>query len=426
MDAGAMGGWPMLMSGMFRSKWWMVGSAFSGLTLNSGVVESFAFAVFIVPITKDLGISRATLLGAPVFGSFLIFLIMPLFGKAIDRYGLRSVHLVTIAGFGIATMCLSFLQAPFYMLVGLFAFQHLFASGQSPIAYTKAIAAWFDKDRGLALGIAIAGVGLGVTIIPPYDNYLIQHYGWRAAFVGMGAAVFVLALIPVYLFEREPPILPERLRPRNDASVPGFTWTEAVLKDWRFAAMTLAFFLAPIAINGTLTQVVAFLTDRGISLAVAVGALSASGLALTGGRIVSGYLLDRIHGPYVASFFFIASGVGVALLAGGFSPFAGALLCGLGIGGEVDIMAFLVSRYFGLRSFGAIYGSMFTIFSLGVVLGPFLMGLSHDKLGSYVPMMIANEGMILVLCGLLLSLGPYRFVAREAPGAAAPAQSPAE
>ncbi|HUK58917.1 MAG TPA: MFS transporter [Stellaceae bacterium] len=416
----------MLKSGIFRSKWWMVAAALIALTTNSGVIQSFSFAVFIVPITKDLGITRGELLSAPVIGSFMFLAITPFFGKALDRYGLRFVHMAMIVGYAIGTACLGFMKTPYYILVLLFCFQHIFGAAQSPIAYTKAIAAWFDKDRGLALGIAIAGVGLGVAIIPPYDAYLIANYGWRAGFVGMAIAIIVLALIPVFLFEREPPIAPERERPKNDTSIPGYFWTEAVLKDWRFAAMTVVFFLAPIAINGVVTQVVAMLTDRGIPLAVAVGALSASGIALTAGRIVSGFCLDKIHGPYVASFFFLASAVGIAMLAAGYQPFIGTILCGAGIGAEVDIMAFLVSRYFGLRAFGAIYATMFAFFSVGVGLGPFLLGLSHDKFGTYVPMMMVNIGLIVVMCLLLLGLGPYRFAVRAHPVGRMAADAPAE
>jgi MFS family permease len=403
----------MLTTGIFRSKWWMIFGAVLGLTFNTGVVQNFSFAVFIKPITEDLGISRATLLSAPAIGAIFITIITPLFGKALDHYGLRVVHMPMIAAFGIATACLSLLNTPYAMLVALFSVQHLFGAGQSPVAYTKAIAGWFDKDRGLALGIAIAGVGVGVALVPPYCNYLILHYGWRVAYLGMGGGILLMALVPVALFEREPPVPPERERPKNDASVQGYTWTQAVLKDWRFAAMTVAFFGAIVAINGTLTQIVALLTDRGVPLAVAVGALSASGIALTVGRIVSGFCLDRVHGPYVATVFFAAAGIGVATLASGLSPFIGTVLCGLGIGAEVDLMAYFVSRYFGLRSFGAIYGLMFALFSLGVGIGPFLMGLAHDKLGSYVPMMIAFEVVLAIVCGLLLALGPYRFASRS-------------
>jgi MFS family permease len=400
----------MLRTGIFRSKWWMVVASVLGLMLNTGVVQNFAFAVFIKPITEDLRISRTVLTSAIALLAPLNVVMTPIFGKAIDHFGLRAVHIPLIALFGLATMALALLQMPYWLLVVIFLGQHLTGAGQSPVAYSKGIATWFDKDRGLALGIAIAGVGLGVAIIPPYANYLIVHYGWRVAYIGMGVAILVLALIPVILWEREPPVAPERTRRKEDDTVPGVTLREAVL-GWRFWAMTVSFFAAIVAINGTLTQVVALLTDRGVPLMVAVGALSASGIALTGGRIVSGFCLDRVHGPYVATFFFVCSGIGVALLAGNVSPFWGTVLCGLGIGAEVDLMAYFVSRYFGLRSFGAVYGLMFALFGMGVGLGPFLMSWSHDYMHSYVPMMIVFEVVLVIVCGLLLSLGPYRFAA---------------
>lgn len=126
----------MLQTGIFRSKWWMVAAALVALTLNTGVVQSFALAVFIVPVNQDLGISRAEFLGAPLVGSVVFLIVtMPLFGKALDRYGLRLVHMLMIAGFGVSTMCLAFLRPPFYAMVLLFSLQHLFstrASRRSP------------------------------------------------------------------------------------------------------------------------------------------------------------------------------------------------------------------------------------------------------------------------------------------------------
>jgi MFS family permease len=405
----------MLRTGIFRGRWWMVVAAVLGLTLNTGVVQTFAFAVFIKPITQDLGISRETLLSAGVFASIVGTCIAPFFGKAIDYFGLRVVHLPMIAAYAVATGLMAFLRMPYAVMVLFFMMHGCFGAGQSPIAYSKAITAWFDKDRGLALGVAIAGVGLGVAIMPAYAAYIIVHYGWRAAYVGMGIAIVVMALIPVALFLRDAPLPPERVQARDGRALPGTTFQEAVLKGWRFWAMTVAFFIAIVAINGTLTQVVALLTDRGMPLARAVLALSLSGIALTGGRILSGFCLDRIHGPYVASFFFACAGTGVALLATGVEPFSGTMLCGLGIGAEVDLMAYMVSRYFGLKSFGAIYGLMFALFGLGVGVGPWLMGLSHDRLHSYVPMMLAFEIALAVSCLLLLSLGRYRFEASHAP-----------
>lgn len=235
----------------------------------------------------------------------------------------------------------------------------------------------------------------------------------------MGGAIIVLAFVPTLLFERDPPIPPERAHSALHA--PGIMLREAV-KTWRFWAMTVAFFVAIVAINGTLTQVVALMTDRGEPLKDAIFALSMSGIALTLGRIVSGFCLDRFHGPYVACAFFLSAAIGVILLAADISPFYGTVLCGLGIGAEVDLMAFLVSRYFGIRSFGAFYGLMFAIFSFGVGFGPFLMGLAHDTMHSYAPMLIVFEVGLIAAILALLPLGPYRFAhARDGGGTVEPA-----
>ena len=134
------------------------------------------------------------------------------------------------------------------------------------------------------------------------------------------------------------------------------------------------------------------------------------------GRLLSGYLLDRFHGPYIAIMFFCCAIVGIALLAGGgmgATPFAATLLCGLGIGAEVDLMAFFVSRYFGLRAFGAIYGTMFALFGLGNGVGPFLMAESYDRFHSYTPMLFVFMVLLAVACLLLAGLGSYRFAARS-------------
>ncbi len=401
----------MLTRGIFANRWWMVFGSVLGLMVNTGVIEVFTFAVFLKPISDDLGVDRATIALAGVAGSLFATIATPSFGKAIDYFGLRAVHLPMIVVYAAVTASLSLLQPSFAIFIIFFALRGIAGAGQSPIAYSKAIAAWFDKDRGLALGIAIAGVGLGVAIMPQIASYLIALYGWRIAFIGMGGAILVFGFIPALLFVREPPTSPERKLNAGGSVIIGDSFGEAV-KGWRFWAMTVAFFLGVVAVNGTLTQVVALLSDRGFPREAAVSALSVSGLALLAGRIASGWCLDRIHGPYVATLFFTCAAVGIALLASGGTgpiPYIGTVMCGLGIGAEVDLMAFFISRYFGLRSFGAIYGTLFALFSLGNAVGPYLMGRSFVDLHSYVPMMWCFVVMLGVACGLLLPLGRYRY-----------------
>jgi MFS family permease len=158
------------------------------------------------------------------------------------------------------------------------------------------------------------------------------------------------------------------------------------------------------------------LTDHGISLQRAAFASSLLGVALLIGRVFTGYFLDRFFGPYVAMLLFSGVAVGISLLwsgAGGSLPLLAAFLVGLGMGAEADIIAYLTSRYFGLRSFGVIYGFLFATFTLAGALGPVLMGVGFDRLGSYRAPLLFFLAATLVATALLTRLGPYVYRAGE-------------
>jgi MFS family permease len=404
---------------LFQNRWWVVLGAFLGLIVNQGAITFYAFAIFLKPVSDDLGVSRGTLSSAVglLLAVFAVF--VPVMGSLIDRFGVRTVLLPMIVLVALATAGLSQLRASPFILYPLFATQGLFATCQVPIGYAKVITAWFDRERGLALGVAVAGAGLGVALVPQLVAYLIDHHGWRAAYVGLGAAILLIAFVPVAVFVREPPSA--GTAPGGAPPAPGISAGEAVRQS-QFWIINIAFVLATIAINGTLAHVVALLTDRGLPAATATDALSVAGLAIIAGRIVSGYCVDRLFAPHVTVAMFCAPIVGIALLltgGAGVAPFAGTVLCGLGIGAEIDLMAFFVGRYFGLRAFGAIYGLMFATFAVGSGLGSFLMGACFDLAGSYRPMLVAFVAVLIAACLLIARLGPYRYraeAARERPG----------
>lgn len=403
------------------SRWWVVFASVLGLLVGQGPINIFAFAVFLKPVSEGLGIGRGTLSSGVFVGSLVAAVGSPIVGRLIDRWGIRPVLLPAIVAYALATAAMALLSPAAAVLYGLFALAGLTGAAQLPTPYAKAIAEWFDHQRGLALGIAMAGTGLGIALIPQWAALLIRHFGWRAAYVGLGVAVFVIAFAPVAAFVRDayPPAGAGRSRTgAGHAAIPGVTAREALTGSWRFWALLVAFLFGAAAINGTLTQVVALLTDRGLPAQYATAALSSAGLALIGGRVFSGFLLDRIFGPYVAVFFLLCPMAGIGLLASGMAgpvPVLGVILCGVGIGAEVDLMAFFASRYFGLRAFGEIYGYLICILSVGTGLGPFLMGRSFDLLHSYRPMLLGFEIMLAIACLLLVRLGPYPYPAPRTP-----------
>jgi MFS family permease len=163
-------------------------------------------------------------------------------------------------------------------------------------------------------------------------------------------------------------------------------------------------------------HVVPLLTDHGLSPARAAATLGMFGLATLAGRLLAGFLVDRVFAPYVATVFFLAPVAGFALLAtaAGPLPTVGVVLMGLGLGTEIDLIAFLTARYFGQRAFGEIYGYFFMIFGLGTAIGPFIGGVIYQMAGSYHPALIGAGGALIMAVVCINRLGAYTFPADHA------------
>jgi MFS family permease len=177
-----------------------------------------------------------------------------------------------------------------------------------------------------------------------------------------------------------------------------------------FWLIACAFSLAGGSAQACVIHLVPMLTDRGISAGNAALASSALGLAFVFGRVVAGYLVDRFFGPYVSVSFFVGMACGLALLwvgSSGAGAFLGASLVGLGMGGEGDLMPYMTSRYFGLRSFGEIYGSIFAIFTLAGAAAPLLMAIGFDRTGSYRAPLSFFLLATLISIVLMMRLGRY-------------------
>ena len=400
-----------------RNPWWIVAACVCGLICSGGPINIWTFSVFLRPVADALHIGRSDLAGALAVAGALGALLSPIVGLLLDRFGARLVILVGILLFAAATAMQSLMTAAPLVIYSLFLLRSIGASGCTPPAYAFLVTRWFDQQRGLALGIALSGVGLGTAIIPPIAAFLISHLDWQSAYIGVAGVILVIAGIPVLLFVREPDASERALMPHlAEGELPGVTLRQALTRGWRFWAMAAAFVLGIIVLNGTLTQIVAMLMDRGASLQAATTVLSASGIAAVVGRLLSGWLVDRFHGPYVAMGFFALLALGVPLFGSGLAepaPIIGAMLCGMANGAEVDLMGFFVSRYFGLRYYGRIVGTMFGIFQASTGIGPFISTKSFDLYHSYTPAFEAFEVMTVIALAIFAFLGPYPYPAKS-------------
>jgi MFS family permease len=177
-----------------------------------------------------------------------------------------------------------------------------------------------------------------------------------------------------------------------------------------------SFFLAGASVHACVLHMPALLTDRGVSAQGAAMASSIVGIALLIGRVGTGYLLDRFFAPRLAAFFFCGASAGIGLLmfgAGGKAALVAAFLVGLGMGAEGDIIAYSLSRYFGLKAFGTAYGYAFGAFVLAGALGTLLMGAGFDSTKAYTVPLAGFFVAMLVAAWLMTLLGPYRYAAEK-------------
>ena len=402
------------------SPWWVVAGSLLGLTVGNGPVMQFTFGVFVKPLSEALQTDRGTISGALLAGLVATGIATPLIGRLIDQHGTRRVALPAIVLFALGMAAIGLFANSPAALILMYALCGIVAAGQTPLPYSKAIAAVFDERRGLALGIATAGVGLGTMLMPMLAQKLMASFGWRGAYMGLGLVTLLVALpamAGLVTRRREAATSADAAGPAHatpNAMAPGMSAAEARVSG-RFWCLAVAFFTVALAASGVVAHIVPLMTDRGVPAASAAAAISAAGLALIVGRLAAGWLLDRLHAPHVAMVFFSLPLLGIALLLGTADARFGvpaAILVGLGLGAEVDLIAFLQSRYLGLKAFGEIYGYLFAIFMLGSGLGPFLMGQSFKLLHSYDPALMVMAAGLVLACVLMARLGAYAYGSR--------------
>jgi len=398
----------------------MVAVAAIGLCLGYAPIIVYSFSVFIKPLTQDLHSNRASISLAFLLANSMTSLSSPLVGRLADRFGARKVILIATTVFALLLISAPLLPGKLWSFYVFFSVLGFVGSVPAPIPYVKVISRWFDRRRGLALGLTMMGIGSGAILMPALAQRLIATLGWRSTYMVIGLLVLGISIPVVALFLKESPgemgLLPDGASKaghpaEKQNTEEGFSWRDS-RRSPTYWLMVSAVFLVGLSVHGCVLHLVPLLNDQGVSPQRIALATSFLGTALILGRAGTGYLLDLFFAPRVAMCIFGAAACGMALLrtaAGTRLVFLAVFLIGLGMGAEVDIIAFLTSRYFGLRAFGEVYGYAFAFYTLGGALGPWLMGLGFDRLGSYSSILMGFFLATLLALLLLTRIGPYRF-----------------
>jgi len=400
-----------------RSAWLVVSASSVGLFLHFGSLLVNAFGVMLTSLCDEFGWSRGQVSLGFTLATLTAMLTMPLTGWLTDILGARRPILFCTAIFGALYASLVFLTPQLWHLYAVFLVLGLVGPGTSAVPHASLISRWFTERRGLALGVAMCGTALGGVIWPKATQELLDRFGWRNAYAISGAAVLLIAVPLMMLLLKDPPANATVSRQdSNNAQADGLTRGEA-LRGSLLWLLIFAFFVISMSIQACMIHLVPLLKDRGMTPGNAALVASVMGAAGMAGRLGMGYLLDRLPAERVPSVAFglVAAGIFV-LFAGatGTAAYFAAALIGFGYGAESATIPYLVSRYFGLRSFGEIYSYLFITVPLGGALGPALMGLGFDRTGSYQLTLLACGVATVIAALLLLRLKSYpSFITRS-------------
>ena len=389
-----------------------------GLASSYIVVAVFAFSTFLLPIASETGWSRAAVSGSLAVVSAVVILASPVVGWLTDRFGARAVIVPSTALLGICVASLWLVGHSLMQFYAIFFLIGLSGAGTSPVPFARLVIDWFEHRQGLALGIALSGIGIGAAAIPALSGALIAHIGWRSAFlvIGLSITFLVTPILAMFIVERS------HASHGQKVALAGYTLRQASYQG-SFRLMAAGFLLIGLGVSAGLTHYVPILIENGVAPGRASELVGLTGLSIIAGRIAAGYLMDRIFAPFVTAAFLAAPVVGYLLIASVGGPsiaIFGAICVGIALGAEFDVIAFFTIRYFGNVEYGQIYAAMFALFNIGAGLGPALMGAMHDRVGSYNLGLYVAGGVILTAIVFILRLGRYPALPAISRQAAAP------
>ncbi len=383
-----------------------------GLTFAPTTMPVYTMGVFVGPFEQSFGWSRGAIQTAMLFSTGLAVICAPLAGDMIRRWGIRSTILPGIVGLSLACLLGAMMGGALWQLYTVYALMSLLGAGAGAVGWTTLIAGRFDKARGLALGIGLSGTGLCSVLMPQIAAAAMAIWGWRGAYVALALyGIIVVLPLSFLLLPRDRPqavlsAVSDALKP---VALAGMDVSEAVRsrRFWLLGFSTLCIFAV---IGGIIPNLVPAFTDAGLSMQQAASIMSIFGISVIGGRIVTGALVDHIWAPAVAAAVMVPAALGCVMIAVG-SNFAGyvlaATMLGIATGTELDVLGYLVARYFGIADYARIYGRAYAFVAASAGVSPLLFGYLFDQTGSYRLALLISAVLLIIGAIGLLMLGRY-------------------
>lgn len=404
----------------FFPGWTVVVGSGVGIAFGSLVFFAQGFALLSAAIGAQFGWTQTDLAKAATIFLLLQMAMYPVCGWFLDRWGSRKFAMASIVMFAASLAVLSRIANSLPQFYLAFVLIGLVSAGTNVISYARAITHWFDRKRGLALGLAASFQAIGAVLIPILMQKIIAQSGWSSALLLLAAFEIIVCLPLVALFVKDSPG-PYGLFPDGDEA-PHLAATPAdvssapelgqILRTGTFWKLAAAFAVVGMTFYAVQTNMAFILTKTaGLSLAQIATIQGIAGVATLFGRVGFGFLLDRFHAPIVGVVSLLLTAAYFAVYATSSSEavlMIAAVCGGLAFGGESDLMPYLAGRYFGPSSVSKIFGWFLCAFFIGAAIGPVAFSKASIVLGNPVVPLYLLVGLQIIPAVLFLSLGPYR------------------
>jgi MFS family permease len=394
----------------WRAHWPMVMACSLGVAVST--VTSQTIGLFLEPMGAELGWTRTQISAGLMITAVAATVLSPLIGAAVDRWGSRRVALPSLLLTGLAMAAFGLVRTV-EQWIGLWIFYALASAGIKLMVWTTPVSRAFSASRGLAIAFTVGGSALAGIIAPPIAYFVMERFGWRAAFIALGIGWASVTLMVVALFLRIPAGKSDLAAQGGGRTVdgqPGLTMREALRSGslWRVALSTIIVLL----FAGTMVvHQIPILTEAGVSRGHAAFLASLAATSGLFGKLATGWLMDRVHASRICGATLAAAAVAFTLLMEPLRNTAtiviAMIVIGYAGGAKLQITAYLTGRYGGLRNYGKIFGVMSSIIVIGGGLGPLIASAVYDRFGSYTLFLFAGIPGSLISGILLLGLGPY-------------------
>ncbi len=392
-DIDRLGGQPGTQAGDQASRaflYTLVALTFAMNLVARGVPETFA--VFLLPVQKGLGVSRADITLTYSVYMLAYGLSGPLVGQLIDRFGARVAYGLGLASLGLGYLLAGFSTELWHYMVTVGLLGGLGAASLGMIVASALLSRWFTSRIGSIISLPYAAIGAGMLLMPPLTQVLLQTHDWRATHMMLGAGVLLTMPLVMLLPLGRMTAGSAEWRTLRMATADGTArrWTiGGAVRTSAFWGLFNAYFFTSVAAYSVVPHSVAYLIERGFDPLFAAGAFGFAGMLSAFGIIGVGTLSDRFGRRQTATLTYLSTIVGIAALAlvtvfpSVLLVYAFVLFFGLMQGARGPIIVAMVAQLF-RGGVGAVYGTLSVAQGIGAAFGSWVSGLLYELTGSYI------------------------------------------